>query len=238
MPQKNSDAQPFSYETRLHLSELEEEILSSCAKLMSTIERKLFSDVASGKNAHKLKSEYLSRHGITARQFNAIRVTLEGKISSIIELRKDHIDDLKGRISSLIASIEKLQKKKAATLVLHQKKRRLNKLQSRLASLEKDHAAGKIGLCFGTRKLFNSQFNLSKNGYESHEKWKKEWKAKRSNSFFLLGSKDETAGNQSCVATVGLDGSLTLRIKLPDALSQYGKYLVINGVRFAYDHKP
>jgi IS605 OrfB family transposase len=237
MPQKSSDSQPFTYETRLHLTELGEEILFSCKELMSTIERKLFADVARGKKAHELKAEYLKGYGITARHFNAIRTVLEGKISSIVELRKDRREDLKGRISSLTSSIKKLQKKKTAALVVHQKKRRLAKHQSQLASLEQDHASGKVRLCFGSRKLFRSQFDLSANGYATHEEWKKEWEAKRSNSFFLLGSKDETAGNQSCVATIASDGSLTLRIRLPDALSQYGKYLVINNVQFAYGHE-
>ena len=36
--------------------------------------------------------------------------------------------------------------------------------------------------------------------------------------FFVLGSKDERAGCQLCVATVQDDGTLTLRLRLPDAL--------------------
>ena len=54
-------------------------------------------------------------------------------------------------------------------------------------------------------------------------------------SFFVLGSKDETAGCQLCVAMVADDGSLTLRLRLPDALAgQHGKYLTVEGVRFKY----
>ena len=54
----------------------------------------------------------------------------------------------------------------------------------------------------------------------------------------MLVSKDERAGCQLCVATVADDGSLTLRLRLPDALAgQHGKYLVIPGVRFKYGHE-
>ena len=54
----------------------------------------------------------------------------------------------------------------------------------------------------------------------------------------LLGSRDETAGCQLCVATVADDGTLTLRLRMPDCLAeQHGKYLVIAGVRFAYGHE-
>ena len=39
------------------------------------------------------------------------------------------------------------------------------------------------------------------------------------------------------VSTVADDGSLTLRLRMPDCLAQeYGKHLVIENVRFAYGH--
>ena len=54
----------------------------------------------------------------------------------------------------------------------------------------------------------------------------------------MLGSRDETAGCQLCVAMVAGDGTLTLRLRIPDCLAdQHGKYLVIQGVRFAYGHE-
>ena len=54
----------------------------------------------------------------------------------------------------------------------------------------------------------------------------------------MLGSRDETAGCQLCVAAVADDGTLTLRQRLPDCLApQHGKYLTIRGVRFAYGHQ-
>ena len=54
----------------------------------------------------------------------------------------------------------------------------------------------------------------------------------------MLGSRDETAGCQLCVASVADDGTLALRLRMPDCLAeQHGKYLVIEGVRFAYGHE-
>ena len=54
----------------------------------------------------------------------------------------------------------------------------------------------------------------------------------------MLGSRDETAGCQLCVASVADDGTLTLKLRLPDCLAgQHGKHLVIQGVRFAYGHE-
>ncbi|HEC84739.1 MAG TPA: hypothetical protein ENI48_05800 [Thioploca sp.] len=83
--------------------------------------------------------------------------------------------------------------------------------------------------------MFNAQFNLKANGYKSFEQWKKAWQKARSNQFILIGSKDETAGNQLCVAIPQEDGTLTLQIRMPDALvPKHGKYVSIAGVKFEY----
>ena len=111
-------------------------------------------------------------------------------------------------------------------------------LRQRLAALEADIGTGRVRLCFGSRRLWRKQHHLEANRYSSHEEWLRDWQTARSDEFFLLGSRDETAGCQLCVATVDDDGSLTLRLRLPDCLSgEHGKYLVILGVRFKYGHE-
>ena len=71
----------------------------------------------------------------------------------------------------------------------------------------------------------------------------RDWQGARSDEFFVLGSRGWGAGmrRRGCqlgVATVADDGTLTLRLRMPDCLSgQHGKYLVIEGVRFAYGHE-
>jgi IS605 OrfB family transposase len=60
----------------------------------------------------------------------------------------------------------------------------------------------------------------------------------RSSEFFVLGSKDETSGNQSCVGSIEEDKTLTLRLRLPNAFAApYGAYLVIPHVKFGYGHQ-
>ena len=121
---------------------------------------------------------------------------------------------------------------------VHQKKRRLANLRHRLVGLEADIGAGRVRLCFGSRRLWRKQHHLEQNGYHSHEEWLQDWQDARSDEFFVLGSRDETAGCQLCVTSVADDGRLTLRLRLPDCLAnQHGKYLVIEGVRFAYGHE-
>ena len=111
-------------------------------------------------------------------------------------------------------------------------------LRSQLAGLEADIAAGLVRLCFGSRRLWRKQHDLEANGYSSREEWLKDWRAARSDEFFVLGSRDETAGCQLCVASIADDGRLTLRLRVPDCLAErHGKYLVIPHVRFAYGHE-
>ena len=169
--------------------------------------------------------------------FNAIRVSLEGRMSAASESQKLHRQTLEG----LIARAEKQLRSlvgRATPQKLHQKRRRLANLKHRQRSVSADTDSGRLRLCFGSKKLWRSQYHLEANGYESHAEWLDDWRDARSNEFFVIGSRDETSGCQLCVATVADDGSLTLRLRMPDCLAQeYGKYLVIENVRFAYGHE-
>ena len=67
---------------------------------------------------------------------------------------------------------------------VHQKRRRLANLRSRLAGLEADIAAGRVRLCFGSKRLWRKQHHLEQNGYASHEEWFQDWRDARSDEFF------------------------------------------------------
>ena len=212
-------------------------LLSAYADLYGRIQRRLFAEVAAGRSALSLKQKCLQRYGIPARMFNSIRVSLEGKTSSVkgvMELRRDELQRRIVRAQRQIAGASPGTGREW----LHQKRRRLGNLKSKLEKLESDIAAGRIRLCFGSRKLWRQQFAMEATGYCSHEDWLGDWRDSRSDEFFVLGSRDETAGCQLCVATVADDGSLALRLRLPDSLAEEeGKYLVITGVRFKYGHE-
>ena len=59
--------------------------LAAYAELYGRAQRKLFADVSAGWSATSLKSTYLQRYGMPARMFNAVRVSLEGKVASVKE---------------------------------------------------------------------------------------------------------------------------------------------------------
>ena len=169
--------------------------------------------------------------------FNGVRVSLEGKVASVRESQRLQQDSLQRRIARAERQVSDAAERGRLDQV-HQKKRRLANLRHRLVGLEADIAEGLVRLCFGSRRLWRKQHHLEANGYGSHEEWLSEWRDARSDEFFVLGSRDETAGCQLCVPSVADDGRLTLRLRMPDCLvGQYGKYLVMQGVRFAYGHE-
>ena len=222
--------------TKLELDSRAKKVLEEVACNYNKIKRDLFSDVVGKKRtASSFKNEYLKKYKITARQFNSIRIDLDGVLRSNKELQKLNLKLLKERISSLKKYIKdrkkKLKKKIGHKFAIHQKQRKLASVTSKLLKLQDDVKNDKVRLCFGSKKLFSKQFHLKKNGYSSHDEWKKDWHSSRNSSFFLVGSKDETCGNQSC--QLSLDGSL--KIRLPNALvDKYGKHLLINNVVFNY----
>lgn len=217
--------------------------LDAIGELCGEVERHLFVDLyIHRRNLTELKKEYLVRFGITARQFNAVNFNLSGKVQAALESQKIQLISVRGQVAGLEKAVKELERKiskkdmksrERFRFNLHQKKRRLRKVQEKLSRLEAEIKQGVPRICFGSRRLFEKQFELEANGYSSHEEWLKDWQAARSAQFYCLGSKDETAGNQTC--TLGLDGKLRLRV--PDSLAaRFGEYLYFENVEFRYGH--
>ena len=238
---EGSSPQTRSYQTRIAAYEgidrsVGDAALSAYAALYGKVQHKLFAVVAAGESAVSKKSEYIKEHGIPARMFNAVRITLDGKMASVRESQRLQHDSLQRRIARAQRQVSDAAERGRWDQV-HQRKRRLANLRNQLVGLEADIAEGLVRLCFGSKRLWRKQHHLEQNGYASHEEWLQDWRAARNGEIFVLGSRDETAGCQLCVAAVADDGALTLRLRMPDCLvEQHGKYLVIEGVRFAYGH--
>ncbi len=207
------------------------EKLDSVVVLHNKIQRKLYKDIIyycienkvkslPKDKVNELKSSYQIKYPINARQYNSIYNELIGKISSVLELNKEAISDLKDKVKSLEKAIK--SKQKNLDLILKKKEltkidqinlssiktklfylvQRLNKSKVKLANLSKAQETNNPQLCFGSKKLFNQQFQInSKNNltqFKTHNDWKKSWIESRNKSFVLVGSSDETLGNQNC----------------------------------------
>jgi len=166
-----SEKRIFTYQTRVTLTPDQHRALADYAALFCRVERTLHADLQSGKPAELLKSEYLLRFAITARQFNAAKIQLQGKVKAIRELLPLQIEDLKTKIKKAKKTIAKLVKRVPGSEIVHLKKRRLAGLECRLKQREADRKSCRVRLCFGSRKLFHAQFDLQANGLRSHEEW-------------------------------------------------------------------
>ena len=149
----------------------------------------------------EVKKEVIVNFGLTARQFNGLNVQLDQAVECWREGLKFQVANLDERIKALPKTIAILEKKIAKEQKLgpeashrkidrwwfsiHQKKRHLAACESRVDNLLVE-LAGPPRICFGGRKLLKSgQIE--------------EWREKRRSQIFLVGSSDETAGNQSSV---------------------------------------
>lgn len=227
------------------------------AEFFGRLERALFVDQYIRKlPLGELKKSYISRHQITARQFNSINYNLKGKVSSLEEIQKDRIGDLRYKIDSVIKWLDKklkqkeklykqllkakpsdkkffnvVEKYRKLKFSIHHKKRRLRNLGQKLDSLKKDIEQGIVRICFGSKKLFKAQHYLEENDFKTFAEWLKAWRSKRNSQFFVVGSKDETFGNQSC--TYDKDNALKLRVA-NELVGEFGKYVTLSGVIFPY----
>ena len=142
----------------------------------------------------------MKTYGITSRQFNSLRMQLDGKVISHNEKRKLDIEELESKIKYLNHFIDRKSKQKEKLfnmlhkmkpsdrrfqrcskkyrnlkLVLHQKKRRLRNLGQKWNKLKADEKGKILRICFGSKVLFHKQFHLKANHYNTHQEWKKEW---------------------------------------------------------------
>ncbi|HZZ00596.1 MAG TPA: hypothetical protein VFE36_13595, partial [Candidatus Baltobacteraceae bacterium] len=210
-----------TFQARLQLDAPTATLLDGYGQLFGRALRTLHADRIAGHSV--TKPAFMRRFHLTARQYNAVRVTLDGMLDSIRERRAGLLCELETRITAIDAKLAKT----TSRACIHELKRRRRRLQDRR---ERD-ASGVTGICFGSRKLFNAQHHLQANGYASLDAWRRAWRDARSQQFFVLGSKDETSGCQGCTLQhLGGDRFL-LRLRLPNTSAQ--RYVQIEAT-FAY----
>ena len=156
---------------------------------------------------NQLKQDYQRIYNINARQYNSIFSELMGKISSVLELNKDYIQDTKDKVNSLTKTIKSKQKNldlilksaknKELTKVeesnlsslktkIYYLNQRLNRNQLKLNKLNQIKETGNVQLCFGSNKLFRQQYLIGTDNnlteFRTHTDWKKAWIESRNKS--------------------------------------------------------
>lgn len=226
------------------------------AKEFGHIERKLFVDLyVRGHNENQTKVRYCRLYDLTSRQYNSIKRQLDGRVKARRELQKLYIKETTEKIIHLQGVIIKKveQKEKAHEKLLqmngkeknftkkvrsyrkqkhtiHQKKRRLYRLELKLKRLQEDEKNKKIRICFGSKEWFHKQFHLEENKLTFKE-WKQKWQEKRAAQFTFIGSSDEKNGNQTCMYDT--DNHLRIRVDNQNETT-YGTHFTVPNVVFPY----
>ena len=209
-----------TYRAKINLSKEQVSRLDDFSALYNRLQRKLYRDKIIKKlDGNELKRTYLAENNINARHYNSIKIELDGKVSSVIELSKEALQDKKQLIKKTTTKLKSHQKTldnylgKAVLTALEKSfvsnlkrkiwyaQKRLDKANLTLKTLE-SRIAGNPEICFGSRKLFRQQFSIGKENnqtpFKTHYQWSKTWRQSRNKTFMFVGSKDETAGNLNC----------------------------------------
>lgn len=118
------------------------------------------------------------------------------------------------KINIINGFIKKLKTK------IYYNKIRIKNIEQKIKHLLDIKNTGNPHLTFGSNKLFRQQFQINnpnkqnKTKFTTHNQWKKEWQRKRSQSFVMVGSKDETAGNANCQITHIEGNKFNLQVNL------------------------
>lgn len=110
------------------------------------------------------------------------------------------------------------EERRTALLAQHHQTRKAEALRRRLAAIGKELARDVPRVVFGSRRLLQERAALHPNDTDGIASWRRRWEAARAAGFLAMGSKTEANGCQTCAGTVGEDGRLSLRLRLPNAL--------------------
>lgn len=196
----------FAVVTQLHESQNYDliEYVDSCFATYSKAKRETFHVL---KHVHVFNKSAFNTHlqkkyGILKRTANSIISDAQGTLNALIELKQYEKSQLERKILSLESLIDKLKIKvannktllrlndKTISLVAHRnlkrklvsKKNQLNHKKQKLDNLVYQIEHGIYKLCFGTKYLLNRNYD--------------KFVERRDSQLSLVGSKDETAGNQ------------------------------------------
>ncbi len=192
-------------------------LLEKYSKYYNYLNRKLLNDIINNGTDRDyinfLKRNYIAKYKIPGRMFNSLFFNCKGILKSQEELIKLNIKNDKSRIKKLIKKIKKVSKillkgyrKYRKDIVLPHERKVYNRnifLWHQKVNKLKTKNYEKIPVC-GSLHFYKKQWN-----YISHDSWLTEWRRKRNFNFLLVGSKNESLGNQLCQYK---DNKLSLRL--------------------------
>ncbi len=182
---------------------------------------------------------------LDARYARAIDIRLQAKFESLLECKKEELEQkniklenykkefTKAQAKYLNSKTNKLPTQKKNLELVNYFNDKINRIKSRCELLN-THIEDKVfpNVVFGGKQLFKKQF---KDGVNLQH-WKKEW-SMRATEFFCGGSLSEEFGNKQFQMTlskvVGKKVFFNMKIKVPYRLrSEYGDVYTIENIHF------
>jgi IS605 OrfB family transposase len=196
-----------------------------------------------GRSFDAFKAEMCAAFGLPARLFNAIRLELDGMVTSAHETATLDIAQLEDRVARLASDRARLAgklaepdlsntKRRRAQRSFHRKRESRDRLLARRARLSARAGEKYPSICFGSRRLFNAQHDRDDKGYGTHAAWLDDWRAARSDQFMVVGSNDEPSGNRTCRARVADDNSVSLDLYL----GKQNGHVTFDGLMLPHGH--
>ena len=202
------------------------------------------------------KREFCERHAISSTAYNSLKNEVDGLFKAQCELLGTRQVELKAKVHSVrawidrqkevvarsLANILKLEsehqtkerlKIEATRFKISHKSRKLAETQRKLEAVEVALALGKSwqpAVAFGSKKLLRSQHELEGNGYKDHAAWKEDFDFSRSSSVFFLGDQGEKSRNRE------VKGIETL-LQNPNSDLVNLRLVIPEHLRAAHDHK-
>ena len=183
---------------------------------------------------------------VNKRVANSVIYEVIGVYKALYQLKWTEFFQLKEKISKKYKKYEKLQQKvyvlkeKAKSNSLSQKqlpyyrklkanlfhaKQQINRMKRSLKNILVVLNSRKLEICFGSKKLFLSQYHLAENQMTSHKVWYEVFCERRDNRVLYIGSKDERRGNLLVqlvpMVNVGKGNSYTIQIRKNTKAREY-----------------
>lgn len=233
---KKTDHQILTTQTKLTLDEQQTAAFDAYAALFCRAKRRYTALLQRGELVGLKRSQIrdlVCDSDLAYRQFKGIESAVSGMIESRKSNNKNYITNTESKISNrkkrLKKSLNRLLSPRSADDVsklaagYYQQQRGIDALQGKLSKLK----SGDLSFCFGGKKLLRERHGITS---ESELlSWKSRWHEERHDEFVLVGSSDESWGNQNCQLIPQDDGSIIGHLTMPPALEgAFGKHQQFN----------
>ena len=184
--------------------------------------------------------------GVNKRVANSVIYEVTGIYRALYQLKWNEFFQLKAKIAKKYKKNEKLQQKvyvlkekakdnslSKSQLFYYRKlkadlfyaKQKINRMNRSLKNLLVVLNSRKLGICFGSKKLFLTQYHLTENHITSHKVWYEAFCKRRDNRALYIGSKDEQRGNSLVqlvpIVNVGKGNSYGIQIRKNTKAREY-----------------